>query len=406
MSSNEINRRYLNSFRFISKKGQREHPENTAITYLRIGMLPIVYTSMTCYSLLLIATLKTYSRMTARKPRYDYKKVQEYANEFVHQYPFLLYPLLTKALEVHILRNVCQVHLEPKVAEFAIGEGSLSQQVFKDSSSEVYGFDLIPYSLDKCDYPHVKQKIIADCLNPPMENNHDMTILSNNLMFHVTNKSKTIQNWAKKASRVIFTEANPFWARSTAKAYFYRMIGQSNQAEAYVKEFNLKNKMTLVPKNELDELIGQYFTDLKIHPFFNEFPYFLTRVYGLIFEIFVNPRINGAPVPKLFMKFNKGPLKYLSEFLTKQVANALIEFDAYCDDNHDVFMYYDGTNNLDKDYSDLTLKDPDTQVPIYNISGLNERIKNKLLFLLPKDMRFIFEDYDLEISSQISKKHL
>ena len=139
----------------------------------------------------------------------------QHVSEFVEQYPFHLYPVVAKALELAYLKrrlaNGGLIASDASIVEVAIGEGTLSARVF-GSAPRVTGLDLNPHSLSfAAKLPHVRRAIVCDGIQPPIRPASFDLLLAVNFLHHVTDKRGAVQSWASIARTIVFNENTRYW---------------------------------------------------------------------------------------------------------------------------------------------------------------------------------------------------
>lgn len=153
-------------------------------------------------------------RLATRHPESAlHRRALAHVPSFVRQYPFHLYAVVAKSLELAYLKDHLPRLLEresaAQILELATGDGTLSRLVF-DGVGKVTGIDINPYFLSKAArYRHVERAIVADALDPPIRNGSQDLLVSLNLLHHVTEKEAAVAKWSRIAATLLFNENTP-----------------------------------------------------------------------------------------------------------------------------------------------------------------------------------------------------
>jgi len=313
-----------------------------------------------------------------------------YVPEFIAQYPMHLYPILAKSLEMAFLKENLErltPHLRGGIVELAIGDGTLSNRIFSEQDA-ITGFDLNPYSLIQTKkYRHIAQRIVGDCLNPPIESEGASLILSNNFLHHITNKEETLENWSRMAPYAIFNENTNYWAEGWLKPTLLKRMGLKKAAEKAVDHIANHSLQTLWKKAELVSLVRRFYDVKREAAFFHEKVFFLSAVCSALLFCY------GPPTPELQKNVMNGILSPLTRRLTSQMAKALIKYDAILPRDRDVFICWAlESKKAKQDFvgDRVILVCPDCRARLQgnrcSQCGRSFEERDGMLFLLPNDL--------------------
>ena len=328
---------------------------------------------------------------------------------FIEQYPFHLYPVVAKSLELAYLREQLR-RLEPKtrrIVEIAIGDGTFSARLFPAGSS-VTGLELNPYSLVKAlRFPHVARAIVADGLNPPLRAGAFDLLVSFNLLNHVTKKEATIDAWANAARFLLFTENSPSWATGWPVPHMARRLGLGRYAERRAREIAASHMQQLdtvdALTRRLDALEG--IERVARESFMSERTFFRSSIFSFLMRCY------GPPTPARLKKLFLGPLRWCALPLTQKLAELLIRRDALedrSDDTFVAFLYQSRRARGGDEGPDLVCarcRSPLEGAECPRCGTRYER-SDGMLFLLPDEMRFIADEYNSEHAAKIAAEHL
>jgi len=309
---------------------------------------------------------------------------------------------------MYYLCDIIRVQHAPLVFEVAIGDGYLSKSIF--GATEVFGFDINPYSLDKADGKHIRQKVVANCLRLPVMPHSGATLVANNLMHHITDKSTAISDWAGKVGRLVFNENTIYWATSWPLAALAKSIGLTKTADEIVQQINNTNMQTLLSKPELDTLVSRLTGPCKTYSYYSQKVHTISLLYSCLFTAFIQP-CYGPPTPAVFKRVIEyfPPVEKLTHYLTELVAAALIRLDAIEERDKDVFVHYDckGLCTQIQDVKEAVLSCPDCMSPLHGQDcpkcSRHFQVINGMLFLCDEA---VASNYTPEASASIPKHHL
>ena len=277
-----------------------------------------------------------------------HKKALRNIDLFLEQYPMGLYGLLCKSFELAFLADIVKKDIEkPKkdVIEVAIGEGSFSRRIFKRKRS-VVGLDITPDSLfHTTRMPHVRQSIVSDCLELPIEHGTFGFLVANNLLHHISNKRKVLAQFSRIAEFVLYNENTPAWTDHQTMPFFLRAVGLKEKATAIVKELNQRYLQDLWPLSRCDHEFERHFFKLERESFLNQRTYAAAFLFSAIYG-------GTAPVePEVKAILLSRPLKTLTLWLTRHLAKLLIAYDFCQKRKDDVFVNYYGKSRKYKKVS-------------------------------------------------------
>lgn len=409
----EINRGYLD---FIKKLGgpsesvDRETGARKTFNIFKLGIFK------DCFRLLFLPALLSYGialwvylsiRVKIGKNKISpfYQKSVHFLDEFARQYPLHLYPVICKSCELVFLNEYFKYSPEDKIIELAVGDGTLSNRVFP-AQAGIVGLDLNPYSLFKTNqYGHIKQRVVSDCLNPPVRPGAFDWLLVNNFLHHITDKEKSLSNWSKIASYAVFNENTPFWSSSWTLPYLLSRLGLQGLSARVTRGIELMSLQCLREEGELDKIINKDFVIEKRLSFFDADTFFLSSVFSALMICY------GPPTPQLLKKIFLGPLRSLALPLTRKLAEALLYYDSRKTREKDVFInYLVKSRNAVPDKSGEIFLCPECSGLIDNNSCLKcrrqYRVIDNMLFLLGDNFKNIEASYNPSVAREIPAEHL
>lgn len=360
-------------------------------------------------ALLFEVWLRLYLFIKRSKPSQFTKLTLGCVDEAVEQYPFHLYPIVCKAFELACLQTELpkSVNQHTSVLEIAIGEGTLSCRVFPPDA-KVIGLDLSPYSLKKASTKsHVKQAIVCDCLNPPIREGSFDVLVANNFLHHVTHKEQTLSDWSRIAEKAFFNENTPYWASCWPVPYAYRKLGRKEAAARIAEQIERNLLQSLESKETLDNIIKKNYEIMECVSYMSERTFFYCGIFSFIIGSY------GAPTPPLMKELSLSRrLRKLVLPLTADLAKLFIRYDQYRDRQRDAFITYvcRSRNYLSKP-GENKLACPDCQGELTNTNRCREckreyTYTDGMLFLLPKELEDLQQEYNYEVSVQTPREHL
>lgn len=413
VNNTEINRGYVNSIHGIGKHGsfreKRYFFKKLSLTQLvrwLDAITPFLLPLLFSYGLCLILGLVLYKFFKRKGLSQFHRESVQYISDFLSQYPLHLYPIVAKSLELAFLKEHMKRYSSgDKIVELAIGEGTFSKRIFS-TNMKVVGLDLNPYSLCKTvALSHVVQRVVCDCLQPPIEPGTFNLLVANNFLHHVSDKRTTLFNWSKIAETAIFNENTPFWASSWAVPYILSSIGLTSWGSRISKRIELFSLQALEREEILDEIVTESYTIKNRESYLDRNTFFLCSIFSFLMIRF------GPPTPKPLKKILMGPLKPITMLLTKKVAELLIYFDSQRSRKKDVFISYccESKNFNANLYSDMFVC-PDCSNRLKDSYCMTCRrrydSKSGMLFLLPKNLQSVCDTYDIDIAETIPPEHL
>jgi methyltransferase family protein len=405
----EINRGYLAHFRRWSgsRAGAPVSSFGWRLVYGRLArvltlpFLPFVTLFVLVRVKLLLAFAK---RFTASDL---HERALDHVDEFVEQYPLHLYPIVAKALELAYLKDSLSRVLtkDSKVLEVAIGDGTLSKHVF-GAGRQITGVDLSPYSLSKAvPMPHVRRAVVGDGLNPPFRLGAFDLLLSNNFLHHVTQKTSTLANWSRLATLLLFNENTPYWASGWTIPYLLRRVGLERMAARSARTYERHSLQALEPAGALTTYAEQAGQVLERTSFLSERTFFYCSLFSF------SLRCTGPPTPSSWKALALGPLRAIVLPLTRTLARLLIRFDACQDRSTDTFVVFLCRTSQRRDSADDDLRCAVCGAalgPGLHCLSCGEHYPSKdgMVFLLPRELQHVFQDYRSEAGAAISAEHL
>lgn len=412
LSNSEINRGYLQFIKELANINSLPHT-SAAKSFLRriygfcqLLTIPLLYILGVFLIIFLRLKLLSNKKEVISNASLEAEK---YIDDFISQYPMHLYPIVAKCLEINFIKNnisQMKANITGQIVEFAIGDGSLSRRIFPREDN-IIALDLNPYSLEHVkDCPHVVERVVADCLNPPIINSGAAGIVCVNLLHHITDKNRTLKNWAQIAPYAIFNENTNYWASGWAKSQFFKLLGLSHlavQASAAIEEESLQ---CLWPAEALDSLVETYYQPIRRESFFSEKTFFYCSLFSALLFCY------GPPTPRHQKLIMNTIFRPLTKFLTYQLAKLLIEFDAIQDRNKDTYVIWFAKSKAISTESvrrELLFICPKCRKPLKNNHcshcGRNFEVINNMLFLLPGELAGEMSDYR-RFSGCLHKEHL
>jgi len=338
----DINRGYVGFIKSVSSisEGKKKRTLGSFLAFfghlvgiaLKLSSIPLLY----LYEILLIIWIRCKFLLFAKRPLSPlHQKALHYVPEFISQYPMHLYPVIAKSLEMAFIKeNIERItqDLRGEVVELAIGDGTFSRRIFSEKN-RVVGFDLNPYSLTQVKkYAHVKQRVVADCLNPPIGPGGASLIVCNNFLHHVTNKEETLKNWASIARYALFNENTNYWAEGWLKPHLLKSIGIRWAAQKAAGQISARSLQILWERPRLGILVRQFYEIQREESFFHEKVFFLSSICSALLFCY------GPPTPELQKKVMNGIFAPLTKKITYHLAKTLIEYDSILPRDRDVFI--------------------------------------------------------------------
>jgi|GEM_PF-2322969 len=160
---------------------------------------------------------------------------------FMDIYTGCVYSPFIKGRELELFKK-CSMQ-EP-ILELALGDGYFSSLLFKLSDKKLtYGADLIYGTLKSAmRYNHCDNYIIMDAAQIPLPDNCIGTVIMNNLMHHIPDRSlvlKEVNRVLKRGGRFIFTENTMGWGVFSWEQLLLRKLRLHKFAD-YILKLSLK----------------------------------------------------------------------------------------------------------------------------------------------------------------------
>jgi 2-polyprenyl-3-methyl-5-hydroxy-6-metoxy-1,4-benzoquinol methylase len=339
-----------------------------------------------------------------------HKKALRNIDLFLEQYPMGLYGLLCKSFELAFLGDIVKSDIEKlkkSVIEVAIGEGSFSRRIFRRKKS-VVGLDITPDSLfHTTRMAHVRQSIVSDCLELPIEPGTFGFLVANNLLHHISNKRKVLEQFSQIAEFVLYNENTPAWTGNQTMPFFLRTVGFKEKATAKVKELNQRYLQDLWPLSKCDHEFERHFLKLERESFLNERTYAAAFLFSAIFR-------GTAPVePEVKAILLSSPFKALTLWLTKHLAELLIAYDFCQERKDDVFVsYYGKSKKFKKTKTSNYLRCPECKKGSLKkslqcgICGASYQKTDGMIFLLEKKNNDVAVNYSIRRGEIKVAEHL
>lgn len=325
---------------------------------------------------------------------------------FVRQYPFHLYAVVAKSLELAYLRDqlrgLVAGRSTPKILELAVGDGTLSRLVF-EGVGKVTGIDINPYFLCKAArYGHVERAIVADALDPPFRDGSQDLLVSLNLLHHVTEKEAVVAKWSRIARALVFNENTPHWARGWTAPYLLRRVGLRRLSNWYAERIERKSLQHLRGVEAVTEFVGRHCEICDRVSFLSEKTFFFASLFSCLMRCY------GPPTPPVLKRILLGPLSRVALPLTVKLAELLIRFDALQDRSLDSFVIFlcSGRISPREEGTSSDLLCPQCRETLDEVNrcgrcAIRYAQDDGLLFLLAPDLNGIADDYRSVLSSRI-----
>jgi hypothetical protein len=409
LAHSEVNRGYLDHIREWS--GERGAGGWTALKHrllygrlTRLVFLPFV-------PLVGVAVLLRVRLALAFRGRVEVDEIHRDAvalsDQFVDQYPLHLYPILAKSLELACLRTVIAplARSGDRIAEIAVGDGTLSAQVF-NAGQRVTALDLSPYSLSKAARrTHIAQAVICDGLNPPLRRGAFDLLIANNFLHHVTQKRQTVLNWSRVATALVFNENTRHWASGWTVPYILKKLGLRSAAERHATTIELLSMQHLKNVNDLRADVQAACRISGSSSFFSERTFFYCSLCSFALRCF------GPPTPALWKRLALGPLRAFVRPLTRALARNLILLDAgepRADDTFVLFVCETGTQRTAGGGDFVCPACAGAVDASDRCTGCGKEYTRAdgMLFLLPESLDEVRTSYRPDIARSLPAEHL
>jgi ubiquinone/menaquinone biosynthesis C-methylase UbiE len=325
-----------------------------------------------------------------------------------------------KALELAFIRRNFLTEIntqQDKIVELAVGDGSFSRIIFAAQAAknvQITGLDLNPYSLYKTRHDqHIGQRVIGDCIEPPLPAGQYDWLMANNFLHHITHKEEALTAWSKIAAHAVFNENTVYWASSWTIPYLLRKMGAVLASAKVTKKIETISYQKLLTGEALAQLVKQSFIVKKQEGYLDTHTFFLCSIFSFLLRCY------GPPTPaflkKLILSPGLGWFRFLILSLTRKVAELLIFFDSCRSRQKDVFISYLGQS---KNYQPL--KERLHQTIFFKCprcgGGVEQhyctqckkeyQIKDNMLFLLAEENKHILESYNPAVHKKVPVQHL
>ena len=160
---------------------------------------------------------------------------------FMNVYPGCVYSPFIKCYELELFKK-CE--MEEPILEVAIGDGYFSSLLFASKNKKLtFGADLIYGTLKSAvKYNHCENFLIMDAGQIPLPDNSVGTVIMNNLMHHVPDRSavlKEVSRVLKTGGKFIFTENTMGWSVFSWEQLLLRRL-RLNALAGYALKLSLK----------------------------------------------------------------------------------------------------------------------------------------------------------------------
>lgn len=336
-----------------------------------------------------------------------HRRALENVDRFAEQYPLHLYPLVAKAFELACLRD-CLRRVSTRdshVVEVAIGEGSFSREVF-EAGRQVTGLDLNPYSLSRAArLPHVRLAVVCDALDLPLAAGSADVLVANNFLHHVTHKEETIGRWARIARRLVFNENTPYWASGWTVPYLLRALGLRRMAERHASRIAQRSLQSLESVSSITRAVNAHCDSAERISFLSERTFFYCSLFSFFLRCF------GPPTPAIWRTMATLTARRPILGLTRAVARALVEFDAYQDRSTDTYVTFVAESRRFVSQGAAFLCCPKCSEALAadhscTVCGERYPIIDGMLFLLPEALTQVQREYRPEVAHALPSQHL
>ena len=401
----EVNRAYLDHIRRWSRPSPSFRARVQAGVRLVLRLLLVPLTLLAGVGLVVGLRIAEIRRPPiARGSIHD--EALTLVDSFVEQYPMHLYPLVAKALELAYVNRRLDSLLrqDSSIVEVAIGEGTLSARIFNESH-RVTGLDLNPHSLAKAaKLPHVGRAIVSDGLHPPIHPGAFDLLLSLNFLHHITDKRTTVVNWTSIAQVSLFNENTTYWATGWPIPYVLRQLGLARAANRYANQIELKSIQNLLDRAALGREVRAVAAVREETSFLSERTFFLCGLFSFLMLCY------GPPTPAAVKSLLLGVLRPLALPLTSKLARRLLTFDAHQDRTKDTFVFFECDGRIRQSLATGDLVCPRCGASLSGSAcgrcGASYPSADGMLFLLPPQLAYVFEDYSRHEAAAVPAEHL
>jgi len=318
---------------------------------------------------------------------------------FLDQYPFHLYPVLGKALELGFLqKQIARAsNGSSKVVELAIGDGSLSKTIYPAGRS-IVAVEISPFSLQySSKMPHVRKGAISDCVNPAVASGAFDLLVTNNFLHHVSDKETTLDHIARIAERSIFNDNTTYWSTSWPRPFLLGKFGFKDAAARETDRLSKQFLQDLRPKKELDAMVEKRFIVEARAEYLCETTQFLCGIFSRLMGVY------GPATPGYVKRAAKNAiLGPLVRSCTRTLAFSLIRFDNHQDKEKAIIIHYACRSRSFKKAAtpvEFACAECNTDLPAdlkCTACGTEFPSVQGMAFLLPKSLQFIHDRYITE----------
>jgi ubiquinone/menaquinone biosynthesis C-methylase UbiE len=401
----EVNRGYLDHIRRWSRPSVTLGARLRSLAKRGVQVLLVPVTLLVGVGLLISLRVAEIRRPASTRASI-YDEALTFVDGLVEQYPMHLYPLVAKALELAYMKKRLASILreDSRVVEVAIGEGTLSARIFSESH-QITGLDLNPHSLAKAArLPHVARAIVGDGLHPPIRAGAFDLLLSLNFLHHITDKRTTVANWTSIARVSLFNENTTYWASSWTIPYVLRLLGLARPANRYARRIEAFSLQHLLGRAPLEEEIRSVAQVREETSFLSERTFFLCGLFSFLMLCY------GPPTPSVVKSLFLGVLRPLALPLTSSLARRLLASDAHEDRTKDTFVFFECDGKIRESVPVGDLVCPRCGVGLTGSlcggCGANYPQSDGMLFLLPPQFSYVFDDYSRHEAAPIPTEHL
>lgn len=318
---------------------------------------------------------------------------------FVDQYPFHLYPVFVKALELDfLLKEIARVTTPTsKIVELAIGDGSLSKNIYPPGAT-IVAVELSPFSLQvSSTMPHVRRSAVSDCTNPAVASGAFDLLVTNNFLHHVTDKEAVLDHIARISERAIFNENTTYWTSSWPRPFLLGRLGLKAAEARETDRLARKFLQDLRPKKEIDAIISERFTIEAEDGYLCEKTLFLCGIFSRLMGAY------GPATPGYVKRAARSALLGGAiRACTRALVSALIRFDSHQDKEKAISISYSCRSRSFKRAdaaSEFVCAECRANLPPdlkCSSCGAEFPSVRGMAFLLPKSLQFIHERYVTE----------
>ena len=189
----------------------------------------------------LFSVAKYYDKRLGSNRKDEEKEGIEPWRHFLEIYPGCVYSPFVKGYELELLKGCV---MDPPILEIGMGDGYLSSLIFESKNRKLnYGSDLMYGTIKSARrYTHCQNHVVMDAVEIPFPDNFLGTIIMNNLMHHLHDRSvalKEVLRVLKNGGRFIFTDNTIGWGMFTWDQLLLRRLKLQRLAD-FILDFKLK----------------------------------------------------------------------------------------------------------------------------------------------------------------------